>query len=110
MAKKIDDTVKDINELRSRFSMVKDDYSQFYGVKDIYDVRTFPSDPGMLYLYFIGNDNSIKDRLTYGFCTGHSEIIQGDHIIKGHDFNELYRELEFCTVNFILGRIYDNRS
>lgn len=92
------DSILSIDELRDRFlSLMAEDYSLVYGVKDIFEARDFPGTE-LIYLYFIGVDNKIKDRLIYT----HKGYIC-DHVVSGLNFNEIYRDLEFMEVNYILG-------
>lgn len=98
MARIKEDIVKDIDDLKSRFNLVKDEFRCHFGISDISHVEMIDD---ILYLYFIDTNGNVTDRIHYTYLDGS----RGDHVVKGFSLTDIYRDLEFVTVNYIFGAI-----
>jgi hypothetical protein len=101
MAKIKEDIIRDIDDLKKRFELMKDDFESHFNISGISHIELIDD---LLYLYFIKKDGSISDRINYKFIKNGIPI-DGDHVVKGLSLNEIYRDLEFVTVNYVFGII-----
>lgn len=97
MARRIEDNITSVIDLRDRFISNQLPILRNLGVDDIFEVRG--SSDGIMWIQFVSG-SSITDRITYKY-----NGIKCDHVVKGMSFNDLYRDMEYMVVNYIFGLI-----
>lgn len=97
MARRVEDNIGDVIELRDRFISNQLPILKNLGVDDISEVKR--SDNGVMWIQFISRGN-VTDRITY-----RHNGMECDHVVKGLSLNDLYRDMEYMVVNYIFGLI-----
>lgn len=97
MARRVEDNISSIIELRDRFISNQLPILKNLGVDDISEVKK--SANGVMWIQFISR-GKVTDRITYKYNN-----MRCDHVVKGSSLNDLYRDMEYMVVNYIFGLI-----
>lgn len=98
MARRIEDDICSVEDLRDRVGVFLPILHEL-GIADLYAIKSFAPDNRM-YAYFIDVNGKIADRIYY---------ISGDklcdHVVSGDSLMDIYNDLNYLTVNYILGYV-----